>query len=75
LELDVDPMTSVLDGGSASTNLEDDIGGCDGVSVGRRVLDEDEEEEDEIAPLIRKNRRSSRSSDIPMQPLSRLVNL
>jgi hypothetical protein len=76
LELDADPMTSVLDGGSASTNLEDDIRGCDGVRVGGRVLDEDEEEEEEeIAPLIRKYNRSNRSSDIPMQALSGLVNL
>jgi hypothetical protein len=64
LELDADPTTSVLSGGPASTNLEDDIGGCDGVRVSGRVLDEDEEEEG--VPLIRKNSRNSRSSDIPM---------
>jgi hypothetical protein len=75
LELDVDPTTSVLGSGPASTVLEDDIGGCDGVRVGGRVLDEDEEEEEEEVPLIRKNRRSSRSSDIPMQALSGLVSL
>jgi hypothetical protein len=38
------------------------------------VLHEDEEEEEEI-PLICKNSRISRSSDIPMQALSRLVSL
>jgi hypothetical protein len=38
------------------------------------VLDEDEEEEEEI-PLIRKNSRRSRSSDVPMQALSRLISL
>jgi hypothetical protein len=58
-----------------STNLEDDIGGYDGVRVGGRVLDEDEEEEEEEIPLIRKNSRNSRSSDIPMQALSGLVSL
>jgi hypothetical protein len=40
----------------------------------RCVLDEDDEEEEEI-PLIRKNSRRSRSSDIPMQALSGLVSL
>jgi hypothetical protein len=45
LELDADPTTSVLGGGPASANLEDDIEDCDGVRVGGRVLDEDEEEE------------------------------
>jgi hypothetical protein len=49
LELDADPTTSVLDGGLASANLEDDIEGCDHVRVGGRVLDEDEEEEEEVA--------------------------
>jgi hypothetical protein len=73
LELDADPTTSVLGGGLASTNLEDDIGGCDGVRVGGRGLDEDEEEEE--VPLIRKNSRSSRSSDITMQALSGLVSV
>jgi hypothetical protein len=68
-------MTSLLDSGPSSTNLEDDIGGCDDVRVGDRVLDEDEEEEEEEFPLIRKNSRNSRSSDIPMQALSGLVSL
>jgi hypothetical protein len=45
LELDADPTTSILGGGPVSTNLEDDIGGCDGIRVGGRVLDQDEEEE------------------------------
>jgi hypothetical protein len=75
LELDADPTTSILGGGPVSTNLEDDIGGCDGVRVGVRVLDEDEKEEEEEIPLIRKNSRSSMSSDIPMQALSGLVSL
>jgi hypothetical protein len=39
------------------------------------VLDEDEEEGEEEVPLIRKNNRRSRSSDIPMQALSALVSL
>jgi hypothetical protein len=72
LEQDADLMTSVLGSGPASTNLEYDIGGCDGVRVGGRVLDEDEEED---VPLIRKNSRSYSSSDIPMQALSGLVSL
>jgi hypothetical protein len=66
LEHDVDPTTSLLGGGLASTNLEDDIGGRDDARVGSHVLDEDEEEEEEEVPLIRKNNRISRSSDIPM---------
>jgi hypothetical protein len=72
LELDADPTASVLSGGPASTNLEDDIRDCDGVRVGDRVLNEDEEED---VPLIRKNSRSYSSSDIPMQALSGLVSL
>jgi hypothetical protein len=75
LELDADPTTSVLGGDPASTNLEDNIGGCDDVRVGGRVLDEDEEEEEEEVPFIRKNSRSSRSSDIPMHAFSGLVSL
>jgi hypothetical protein len=67
LELDADPTTSILDGGPTSTNLEDDIGDCDGVRVGGRVLGEDEEEEE--VPFIRKNNHISRSSDIPLQAL------
>jgi hypothetical protein len=38
------------------------------------VLDEDEEEEEEV-PLICKNSRRHRGSDIPMQALSALVSL
>jgi hypothetical protein len=75
LELDADPTTSVLGGGPASANLEDNIKDCDGVRVGGRVLDEDEEKEEEVVPLIRKNNRNHSSSDIPMQALSGLVSL
>jgi hypothetical protein len=71
LELDADPTTSLLGGGPASTNLEDNIGRCDDVRVGGRVLDEDEEEQEEEVPLVRKNSRSSRSCDIPMQAFIR----
>ena len=39
------------------------------------MLDEDEEEEEEEIPLIHKNNRHSRSSDILMQALSGLVSL
>ena len=69
------PQDHSFGGGPASTTLEDDIGGCDDARVGGRVLDEDEEEEEEEIPLIRKNTRSSRSSDIPTQALSGLVSL
>jgi hypothetical protein len=75
LELGADPTASVLGGGLASTNLDDDIEDCAGVRVGGRVLDEDEEEEEEIVPLIRKNSHSHSSNDIPMQALSGLVSL
>jgi hypothetical protein len=75
LELDADPMTSVLGGGPLSAILEDDIEGCDDVSVGGRVLDEDEEEEEEVVPFICKNSHNHSSSDIPMQALSGLVSL
>jgi hypothetical protein len=75
LELGADPTASVLDGGPASANLEDDIEDCDGARVGGRVLDEDEEEEEEVFPLIRKNSRSYSSNDVPMEALSRLVSL
>jgi hypothetical protein len=75
LEEDADPSTSLLGGGPASTNLEDDTEGCDDVRVGGRVLDEDEEEEEEEVPLICKNSHNNRSSDIPMQALSGLVSL
>jgi hypothetical protein len=39
LELGADPTASVLGGGLASANLEDDIGKCDGVRVGGHVLE------------------------------------
>jgi hypothetical protein len=52
LELGADPTTSVLSDGSVSANLEDDIENCDGARVGGRVLNEDEEEEEEVVPLI-----------------------
>jgi hypothetical protein len=49
LELGADPTALVLGGGLASANLEDDIENCGGVRVGGRVLDEDEEEEEEVS--------------------------
>jgi hypothetical protein len=48
LELGTDSTIPVLDGGLASANLEDDIESCVGARVGRRVLDEDEEDEEEV---------------------------
>jgi hypothetical protein len=74
LEQDVGPSTSLLGDGPVSTTIVDDVRGCDDARVGGRVLDEDEEEEEEI-PLIHKNNRHSRSSDILMQALSGLVSL
>jgi hypothetical protein len=75
LRKDVGPSTSLLGDGPVSTNLEDDISGCEDTRVGGCVLDEDEEEEEEVVPLICKNSRHSRSSDILMQALSGLVSL
>ena len=66
MELGADSTVSVLGGGSASSNLEDDIENCDGARVGGLMLDEDEEEEEEIVPLIRKNSRSHSSHDVPI---------
>jgi hypothetical protein len=73
LEQDAGPSTLLLGDGPMSTILEDDVRGCDDARVGDCVLDKDEEEEE--VPLIRKNSRRSRSSDIPMQALSALVSL
>jgi hypothetical protein len=75
LELGVDSTAPVLIGGSASTNLEDDIESCGGTRVGGRVFDEVEEDEEEVSPLIRKNCRSKNSDDVPIQALLGLVNL
>jgi hypothetical protein len=73
LEQDAGPSTLLLGDGPVSTTLEDDVRGCDDARVGGCVLDEDEEEEE--VPLIHKNSRRNRSSDIPMQALSTLVSL
>jgi hypothetical protein len=75
LELGADSTAPVLGGGPASANLEDDIESCGGTRVGGRVSDEDEEDEEEVSPLIRKNWHSKNSDDVPIQALSGLVNL
>jgi hypothetical protein len=75
LEQDAGPSTLLLSDGSVSTTLEDNFRGCEDARVSGCVLDEDEEVEEEEIPLIRKNSRRSRSSDIPMQALSGLVSL
>jgi hypothetical protein len=75
LEQGADSTISVLGGGSVSANLEDDIENCGGARVGGRVLDEDEEDEEEVLPLVRKNSRSNNSDDVPIQALSGLVSL
>jgi hypothetical protein len=75
LELGTDSTPFVLDDGSTSANLENDIENCDGARVGGHVLDEDEEEEEEVVPMILKNSRSNSSNDVPIQALSGLVSL
>jgi hypothetical protein len=71
LEQDAGPSTLFLGDGPARTILEDNVGGCDDVQVTGGVPDEEEEE----IPLIRKNSRHHRVSDIPIQALSALVSL
>ena len=39
------------------------------------MLDEDEEDEEEVLPLIHKNSRSNISDDVPIHALSGLVSL
>jgi hypothetical protein len=52
LELGADSMAPIPIGGPASANLEDDIESHGGTIVGGRVFDEDEEDEEEVSPLI-----------------------
>ena len=73
LEQDAGPSTSLLGGGPTSTTLKDNIRGCDDARISSCVLDEDKEEEEEEIPLICKNSRISRSSDILTQALSDLL--
>jgi hypothetical protein len=75
LELGADSTAPVLGGGPTSANLEDDIESCGGTRVSGRVSNKDEEDEEEVSPLIRKNCRSKNSDDVPIQALSGLVNL
>ena len=63
-----------LGGDPASADLEDDIESCGGIRAGGRVSKEEEYEE-EIPPIVRKNRHSKASNDVPIQALSGLVNL
>jgi hypothetical protein len=74
LEQDAGPSTLFLGDGPASTIHEDNAGGCDDTQAADSVPDEEEEEEEEI-PLIHKNSRHHRVSDIPIQALSALVSL
>jgi hypothetical protein len=60
LEQDAGPSTLFLGDGPMSTIPEDNVGGCDDAQVVGGVLDEEEE-----IPLIRKNSRRHRVSDIP----------
>jgi hypothetical protein len=75
LELGADSIALVLGGGPTCANLKVDIESCGGTRVGRHVSDEDEEDEEEVSPLIRKNCRSRNSDNVPIQALSGLVNL
>ena len=59
----------------ASANLEDDIESRGGTRVGGRVFDDDEEDEEEGSPLIRKNCRSRNNDNVLIQALSGLVSL
>jgi hypothetical protein len=71
LEQDPGPSTLFLGDGPASTIPEDNARGCDDAHAASGVLDEEEEE----IPLIRKNNRRHRVSNIPIQALSVLVSL
>jgi hypothetical protein len=75
LELRADSIAPVLDGGPASANLEDDIESYGSTRAGGRVSDKDEEDEEEVSPLICKNCRSKNSDDVAIQALSGMVNL
>jgi hypothetical protein len=75
LELGADYTAPVPLGGSTSANLKDDIESRGGTRVGGRVFDEDEEDEEEVSPLIRKNCRSRNNDNVPIQALSGLVSL
>jgi hypothetical protein len=57
-----------------SANLEDVIESRGGTRVGGRVFDEDKEDE-EVSPLIRKNCRSRNRNDVLIQALLGLVSL
>ena len=75
LEQDAGLSTLSLGDGPASTILEDNVRGCDDVEVTSGAPDEEEEEEEEEIPLIHKNSRHHRVSDIPIQALLALVSL
>jgi hypothetical protein len=78
LEQDAGPSSLFLGDGPASAIPEDNAEGCDDAQAAGCMLDEEDEEEEEI-PLIRKNSRHYRGSDggndIPTQALSALVSL
>ena len=58
------PLVQIVD-------LEDDIESCGGTRAGRHALEGEEEEEDKDVPsLVRRNRRSKASNDVPIQALS-----
>jgi hypothetical protein len=71
LKLEADSAASDIDGDLAIVDLEDDIESCGGTRAGRHALDGEEEEEDKDVPsLVRRNRRSKASNDVPIQALS-----
>jgi hypothetical protein len=77
LELEADSSTPDLGGDPTSADLEDDIENCGGIKASGRVSKEEEMDEDEedVPPLVRRNRHSKTSNDVPIQALSGLVNL
>jgi hypothetical protein len=78
LELEADSAAPDLGGDPASADLEDDIESCGGIRAGRHVSEEEEVEEEDgedVPPLVCRNRRSKASNDVPIQALSGLVSL
>jgi hypothetical protein len=64
LELGADSAAPDLGGDQASADLKDGIESCGGTRASGHVSDEEDEEE--IPPLIRKNHCSKTSNDVPI---------
>jgi hypothetical protein len=74
LEVEGDSAAPDLGGDPASADLKDDIESCGGIRDGGHVSEE-EVDVDEFPLLVCRNRRSKASNDVPILPLSGLVNL